>query len=205
MPTTTPSVHDALFTAAKAFTPSEGKKFFIQGMKETDTEYLNRLVQRIAEIPQENFDALQRTEADPPDALDTPDDQKKPPTPAQEWFNSAADALNESRPVSAPEGFTSRYKTPAPSAAAPQPAPTPSGPRAPRKRAEITVGKVIRMALINDQSTTMTQIKELLVAAGFKNAKDTTVGAYVSDTRETLRVAAEMGRFQPNPEQQLAA
>lgn len=168
MPTDTKTLYDSLVEAAKTV----DAKFKPRGKKESDRDYLHRLVGRVSEAEQPAFDAM--------------------PEEAKAWFNGAVDALNDETgqtELAMPDGYQ-------PTAEAVAPA-TPAA-RAPRKRAENTAGKVIRTALIEDQSISSKEILERLAAAGFKDVKEATVSSYRTDTLATLAVAAEMGRFTPS-------
>lgn len=185
-----PNVHQALLEAAQAHIPPGKKKFAPRAKSEALPAYLTRLVERIAEVPQEMFDAM--------------------PEPAQAWFNKSAEDLNERRDLTAPEGIDpdpAPASKPAkePAAAKPAADPKPAAERAPRKRAEMTAGKLIRLSLIEDQSLTVDQIKAKLEAAGFKDTKDGTISSYRADTLDTLRLAASVNKFEPNPKPAEAA
>ena len=168
------TVHDSLLEVAKNYTPTDGKKFRQQATNEDDTKYITRLVARVAEVPQESFDAL--------------------PAAAQEWFNAAAGALNEEQPVPELPGFVSRKGMIAPATTR-----VAKAPEAPKVR-KPSAGRAIRTALINDQSLTAAQLIEKLRAEGFEKISELTVSAYHTDTLATLRVAASMGKFVLNPQ-----
>ncbi len=170
----------ALLGLAQGYTPTGKKKFPAQARTEEDQAFFARLLGHIAEVPQEQFDAI--------------------PVPAQEWFNNSGEAFNAQQPVTAPEGFESNFK---PKATKAGPAPkealaADAGGRG-RKRADNTAGRTIRRALIENQAITLDDLKGLLNAAGFTEVKEATIGSYRADTLETLRVAAEMQKFTPNP------
>src|SRR5262249_41014681 len=153
--------------------------FKVQGAKEGDNEFLTRLLERISSLPTETYDAL---------PLDT----------VQNWYESAAAAFNKNEALPAPMGFVSKFKDPnAPKAAKtasepkePKEPPAPKDPNAPvyrkaRGKADITTGKVIKRALIQDQTISVARIQQLLADAGFKDVKTSTIGTYVTDTMET--------------------
>lgn len=170
---TGPSVYDEMLTAA-------GKDFEKQAPTETATDYVTRLLKTVSEVDIEHFDAM------------SPE--------AQEWHNETAKKIMAGVAFDNPEGFVDAY---VPTATAPKrrgrkakdpntaPAEKSTEPKV-RKRAEKTVGSVIRVAVIKNRKITTNEVRAVLMAEGFKDVKDTTVASYMHDTAETLRIYAEL-------------
>jgi hypothetical protein len=173
------SVYQHLLGAAAAFTPDGKAKFKKQGKKETDAEFLSRLLERVSELPKEQYDAL-------------------PEDTVHAWFNAAAEAFNASQPLPEPDGFRAPATEDAGNG---EDTSADDGDTRPRihARAEVTVGSVIRKLLIENQKTTRETIRDALAVAGFRNIAPSTVNSYCFNTLATLQIAAEMGRFTPSP------
>jgi hypothetical protein len=201
---------DELLEAAMA-----GSKFKPRSKDEDRQAFLSRLVERIAEVPQEQFDNLS--------------------DPAQSWYNNAVDLLNADKPLEPPEGYgeadggaeastgtgkrASGKKAAAPKkapaskkTAAPKKAPASKKTAAPkepkeklvglarvRPREGESVGRVIRLALVRDQALTADDLRDRLKKAGFKDVPKSTISTMTADIMRTLYVAAQAGLFKPNP------
>lgn len=204
------SVYQSLLAAA-------GNDFQARMVDEETQPYLRRIVERISEIDQADFDKM--------------------PEGAQNWFNGAVEQLNKEEDVTLPAGFADEPGTAKPTgkgkgknnksegAAAggksggktagnksganksggkkEQEPPKEKEPQnvssRSRPRTETNIGKVIREALVMDQSLTREQLTAKLDAAGFKDVKPATLSTLMADCLKTLRVATELGKFQPNP------
>jgi hypothetical protein len=76
-----PNIYEALLENVRASNP----RFETVKNEETDADYVTRLTQAVSGTTKEKFDAM------------LPE--------AQRWFDEAADALNEGKPVPPPEGY----------------------------------------------------------------------------------------------------
>lgn len=190
----TKSPFELLMAACQDNTEEGKKKFRIQAVNETDHNFFQRLVDKALTIPDPIFDAL--------------------PEDIQKWACAigeaavAAQEKNEDLSVNvltAPPGFVSRYQVK--EGAVVKPPKEPKAAKVPKEkkvlekkervRDENTLGRIIRRALINDQSVGNDKLLELLSAAGHKDVKVTSISSYRTDTLETLRLAADMGMFKP--------
>jgi hypothetical protein len=90
------TVHDELLDAAIECDPKCTPKH----SKEDDQTYLKRIVVALADAPNEIWNKLSED--------------------AQNWFNDATDAMNDKKPVAAPEGFDIEERAPRKQRSAPQ-------------------------------------------------------------------------------------
>lgn len=196
------TIHAELFEAASA---DKSEKFKGRGKSETLADYLARLVERIAEVPQEVFDTMSQE--------------------AQTWYNEAVDLLNEEKELPVPPGMdiegetevkSSTRKAPAKGKAdkAEKKAKEPKAKKEKvvkvpkeklvglarvRPREGASIGRTIRAALIEDQSLSADDLRAALDKAGFKDVNKSTISTMTADILRTLYVAADMGKFEPNP------
>jgi len=171
------SVYTALFDAVAA----SDDKFVAQPPHESDKDFLTRLVSGVAEISQEAFDEL--------------------PVDAQSWFNATADAMNESKEWTPPEGFVSNYnadakpptrsKLKAGRPAGPAKEKAPPKPKEPRPKAPSVF---IRELVLADPKAGLAVLKEQLSKLGIE-AGDSTITTIRYDTIATLKVAQAAGKL----------
>ena len=184
---------DLLMAACQDNVEEGKKKFRIQAVNEQDANFFTRLVEKALTVPQPIFDAL-------------PDDAQLWACDVGTEMQAAAENKTEMPAITAPPGFVSRFQakegaeTKPPKEKKVKAAKEPAPPKEKKARVydENTLGRIIRRALINDQSVTVEKLRELLDAAGHKDVKPASVSSYRTDTLETLRLAADMGKFKPH-------
>jgi hypothetical protein len=160
------TVCDELLAAIRQHKP----KFRPQKETESDAEYIERVLQAIADIPDEIYNKLS------PEAL--------------QWFAQAAETTNAGEQAEPPDGFVSAFK--------PKKEPTPKKlitREKPVKETPPTMGALIRRAIIDNRDISVQDLETMLAAAGFTDIKRTTVFSFQRGSLDTLKVAEQMGRF----------
>lgn len=172
------NVHADVLAAVQSHTPEGKRKFRAQGKTEKDTEYFERVVGHMAEIPDDKYEAL--------------------PDHVKSWYENAAQSFNSKAEISPPDGFVSNFGV----AAAPTKEKAPAEPKEPgvrkaREHNPNSIGSILRRALAKDLTITVDQAIELLKSNGHEEPSRVSVSSYVGDVKETLRIAAEQGWSAP--------
>lgn len=173
------SVCGEVLAAIKQHKPS----FRAQRETEGDNEFIERMLQAIADVPDEIYNGL------------SPE--------AQAWFAQAAEVTNGGGEPPSPAGFVSGFKPKQPKQAKKKLI-TREKPTKPVKATGPTMGHLIREAIINNRNISVQDLETMLAQNGFTDIKRTTVFSFQRGSLDTLKVAEEMGRF-AWPEQQAAA
>jgi len=159
------SVCDELVNAVRQHKPN----FKLQRETEIDSEFVERVLQAVADVPDEIYNELSQ--------------------PALDWFAQAAEIANAGNEPPAPAGFVSGFK---PKEAVGR---KKLIERKPTKQSAPTMGKLIRMAIIDNKDVTVQDLEAMLAQNGFTDIKRTTVHSFQRGSLDTLKVAEEMGRF----------
>jgi len=169
------TVCDELVNAIRQHKPN----FRLQRETETDPEFVERVLQAVADIPDDIYNTLSQ--------------------PALDWFADAANIANNGGEPPAPAGFLSGFKPKTPKGK------KKLIERKSAKQAGPTMGKLIRQAIIDNKDITVADLETMLAANGFTDIKRTTVHSFQRGSLDTLKVAEEMGRFAwPEPVQSAA-
>jgi len=160
------TVCDELLIAIRQHKPN----FRLQRENEADPEFVERVLQAIADIPDEIYDTLTQ--------------------PALDWFAQAAEIANTGGEPPAPDGFVSGFKP-----KQPKEKKLITREKKSTKSAGLTMGKLIRQAIITDKDVSVQDLEAMLAQNGFTDIKRTTVFSFQRGSLDTLKVAEEMGRF----------
>lgn len=168
-----------LLSAIKQHKPN----FRAQRANETDDQYIEHVLQAIADVPDEIYNALSAE--------------------AQAWFAEAAAVANASGNPAPPDGFISAFhpKQPKP---AKKKLITRERPTKPVKTVGPTMGTLIRRAIIDNRNISVQELEAMLAQNGFTDIKRTTVFSFQRGSLDTLKVAELMGRFSWPAEQSAA-
>jgi hypothetical protein len=164
------TVYTELFAAIRQHKPT----FRAQRESDTDADHIERVLQAIADVPDEIYNALSAE--------------------AQNWFARAAETANAGGVPAPPDGFVSGYKPKQPKAAKKKLI-TRERPQKAQKALGPTMGTLIRRAIIDNRHATVQDLEAMLAANGFTDIKRSTVFSFQRGSLDTLRVAEAMGRF----------
>ena len=182
-PVAVATVFSALSDAARTVDPTA----VAQLPTEAPQVFLKRLVQAVSQAADPVWEALGE--------------------PSQTWYNTAAESIECGAAIAEPAGFVANApvakhaaaaaKTKAPPAPkAAKPAKAPPAPKTPKAPGIVATARKLIVTHPDPLTLTKETARALMAAKAPKLViTDATLGAVISDTRATIRMAVEAGRF----------